>query len=130
MNKRLGFTLIELMIVVAIIGILATIGYPNYRDYVLRSENALAQSAMVELSVTLERYYSENNSYKDAKTNLTYSTTVPSNGNDATHDLELTVAANGGSYTIKTTHKKDTASVYTLSSSGERRKGTTLGWGD
>lgn len=130
MNKQQGFTLIELMIVVAIIGILATIGYPNYRDYVLRSENALAQSAMVELSVALERYYSENNSYKDAASNISYAKTIPSNGINITHDLELSIAENGTGYTITTTHKKDTTSVYSLSSTGERRKGVVLGWGD
>jgi len=130
MSKNRGFTLIELMIVVAIIGILSTIGYPNYRAYVLRSENALAQAALVELSVTLERYYSEQNSYANAGTNVAFSTTVPSNGQDKTHDITLSVAANGASYTLTVTHITDTSSTYSLDSTGLRRKGTAIGWED
>jgi len=130
MSKNRGFTLIELMIVVAIIGILATIGYPNYRAYVLRSENALAQAALVELGVTLERYYSEQNSYKDAGTNVAYSNTVPANGQDKSHNITLSVAANGASYTLTATHVTDTSSTYSLDSTGLRKKGTVIGWED
>jgi len=130
MSKNRGFTLIELMIVVAIIGILATIGYPNYRAYVLRAENALAQAALVELGVTLERYYSEQNSYKDAGTNVVYSNTVPANGQDKSHNITLSVAANGASFTLTATHVTDTSSTYSLDSTGLRKKGTVIGWED
>lgn len=128
MNKQQAFTLIELMIVVAIIGILSSIAYPNYRDYVIRSEDALAKAALAELSVNLEQYYIENNSYKDADTTLPYSKVVPSGGGEKTHDVKLTVTGNGSGYTLEAKHIKETNSIYTLDSTGLKKKGTAIGW--
>lgn len=54
MNK--GFTLIELMIVVAIVAILAAIAYPSYQDYVRRTNRTDAQSELIALATQLQRY--------------------------------------------------------------------------
>lgn len=56
-TKPKGFTLIELMIVLAIIGILAAIAYPSYRDSVRKSRRADAKTALLELASWMERNY-------------------------------------------------------------------------
>lgn len=58
-----GFTLIELMITVAIVGILAAIVYPSYREYVERSRRAEAQGLLMEATQWMERFYAENYRY-------------------------------------------------------------------
>lgn len=66
MKINKGFSLIELMIVVAIVGILAAIAYPSYNEAVNRSKRAEATAALLEAAQALERYYSVNNTYLNA----------------------------------------------------------------
>ncbi len=65
MKKTGGFTLIELMIVVAIVAILAAIALPAYNNYVARSKLAEAYSELSGLSLSMQQYYQDNRSYKD-----------------------------------------------------------------
>ena len=66
MIKQKAFTLIELMIVVAIVGILAGIAYPSYQDSVRKSRRADAKAALMGFANAMERHYTENNNYCDA----------------------------------------------------------------
>ena len=61
--RQAGFTIIELMIVVAIIGLLAGIGIPSYRDHVTKGKRAEGKAALVAAASRLERYYTQNNCY-------------------------------------------------------------------
>lgn len=58
-----GFTLIELMIVVAVVAILASIAYPSYQDAVRKSKRAQVKADMVELAQRYERFHTVNNTY-------------------------------------------------------------------
>ncbi len=116
MRKLQGFTLIELMVTVAIVGILAAIAIPSYQDYVMRSRRSDAKGALLGLANALERQFTATNSYCDAggtggadscgtNTNDTgspsiYAVQVPIDGGTATYNLTIS-AATQNSYTIQ-----------------------------
>ena len=62
-HRGAGFTLTELMITVAIVGILASIAYPSYQDSVRKSRRGDAKAALMENAGFMERYYSTNFRY-------------------------------------------------------------------
>ncbi len=69
-----GFTLIELMIVVAIVGVLAAIALPSYRNYIIRAARVEAQSELLELAGLQEKIFLNSNGYANSVT-LAYSGT-------------------------------------------------------
>jgi type IV pilus assembly protein PilE len=68
-SKVRGFTLVELMIVVVIVAILASIAVPRYRDYVLRAKIAEATSNLADLRVRMEQHYQDNRTYDNGAGN-------------------------------------------------------------
>jgi type IV pilus assembly protein PilE len=86
----LGVTLIELVIVIVIIGILASIAIPTYSEYVLRTHRVEGKSALLKLAAAQEQYYLQNNTYAtSAKL-----TTAPPGG------LGIPATTENGWYTI------------------------------
>ncbi|WP_373188007.1 type IV pilin protein [Halopseudomonas sp.] len=102
MKASKGFTLIELMIAVAIIGILAAVAYPAYQDYVRKGHRADAAAALMESAQSLERYYSINGSYTKAGSATAiaevYKTQVPQSGTTM-----YSITASGGRNTFTLT---------------------------
>lgn len=64
--KQKGFTLIEVMIVVVVIGILASIAYPAYLDYVMDARRAEGKAAIANVAQRMERCFTESNTYAPA----------------------------------------------------------------
>jgi len=62
-NLQKGFTLIELMIVVAIVAILAAVVYPSYQDSITKAKRAEGRAALMQVMQQQERYYTQNNTY-------------------------------------------------------------------
>lgn len=65
-RSQTGFTLVELLIVVTIIGILASIAYPSYQEYIRSSRRTAAMGCVMEQTHFMERFYSGNMTYVGA----------------------------------------------------------------
>jgi type IV pilus assembly protein PilE len=96
-----GFTLIELMITVAIIAILMAIAIPSYRSYILQSHRSAAKTALLDLASREEKYYATNNAYDNTLVALGYSSVsgspasiqVPNNSNEDYYSVSVSVTA-------------------------------------
>ncbi|MBS3963383.1 MAG: prepilin-type N-terminal cleavage/methylation domain-containing protein [Methylomonas sp.] len=115
MKTQQGFTLIELMIVVGIIGILAAIAIPAYQDSVLKSRREDAKSVLLGLANAMERHFTLTNSYCDAANNGGVAVAGCGAGTEDTGPAAIfaTPAETARFYTI--TISAVTATVYTLS---------------
>lgn len=72
MKQNTGFSLIELMIVVAVVAIIAAVAYPSYQDYVVRSNRTVGKAELMEVAAKQEHYFLNNKRYTDDLTQLGY----------------------------------------------------------
>ncbi|MDE2088436.1 MAG: type IV pilin protein [Gammaproteobacteria bacterium] len=105
-NQNKGFTLIELMVALAVFAILAAIAYPSYMSQVRKTRRADAQSMLLDASQREMRYYTANNTYTNDMTKLDYSAAnnVPT---EHGYYLVSVAAANASSFTLQAVPQGD-----------------------
>lgn len=94
-KQRLGFTLIELMIVVAVVGILAAIAYPSYQDSVRKGRRAEAITALYGIQLAQEKWRANKTAYTANLSDLGIAAAVPATGT-AYYDLAITANSTTG----------------------------------
>lgn len=122
MKRNRGFTLIELMIVVAIVAILAAVALPAYGDYVKRGKITEAIAVLADMRVKIEQYYADNRTY------VGYACTPTAS--PKAFAISCTIP-DANTYEIKATGSAGedmSGFVYTINQSNVR--GSTTPWGD
>lgn len=133
-----GFTLIELMVVVAVVAILAAIAYPSYQDSVRKSKRAQAKADMIEIAQRYERYHTVNNTYVDfweAAFDAADAEVVSPTTDGATAAYLITHTEGVNTFTLTATPQgaqvKDTrCATLTLSSTGQKGSNGTADLAD
>ena len=110
-----GFTLIEIMIVVAIVAILAAIAMPAYSDYVTRGKVLDATNGLQSVRTQLEQYYQDNRSYQNANASITSPCSNVSTLTSSIKDFVFTCTA-------------PTTTTYTITATGSATDGNTKGF--
>jgi type IV pilus assembly protein PilE len=113
-NQHRGFTLIELMITVAIIGLLASVALPSYSSYIARARRADARTQLLQAAQFMQRFYAANDSYSSDRAGNDVISAMPANlkksPSDGTAIYQLnTSISTAGNYTATVT-----VSAYTL----------------
>jgi type IV pilus assembly protein PilE len=125
MKVQKGFTLVELMIVVAIIGILASVGIPSYNNHSIKGKLIEATSALSDARVKMEQYFQDNRTY-NAGGGTTCPPAIPlatTNFTYACSNLSTTA------YTITATGKSSLSTYsYTIDQANVRT--STTAWGN
>jgi type IV pilus assembly protein PilE len=112
-GRQRGFTLMELMVVVAIVGILAAIAYPSYQEQVRSTRRADAQAALVAFAAAMERHHTQQGTYEKAATGgadtgipatTVFVSEAPLDGATKTYNLTIS-AATRNTYTLLATPK-------------------------
>ncbi len=135
-NKKTwqGFSLIELMVTVAIIGILVGIAVPSYSNYVQKSRRTSATTALLDLASREAKYYSTNNVYTTSMTNLGYASAGPIAIPDSTSNYySLSVSQVGttdftGTAARAGAQTSDSCGSYTINNFGVKTPTTSGCW--
>ncbi|WP_305072807.1 type IV pilin protein [Propionivibrio sp.] len=106
MRQEDGFSLIELMVVIGIVAILATVAYPSYQEYVARARRADAKTVLLENAQFLERFYTQNGTYVGAALPVTE---APKEGSTKFYNISFVVDATSTAFQIQAVPKNGQA---------------------
>jgi type IV pilus assembly protein PilE len=119
-----GFTLVELMLVVTVIGILAAIVYPNYQEYVMRSNRTEGIALLNDAAARQERYFAQNNAYANTAAKLGFASDKSPNN---MYTLAISdVEAGTSAYTLTVTPTRTDAKCGSLTINQAGTKGTSV----
>ncbi|MFZ2305732.1 MAG: type IV pilin protein [Rhodoferax sp.] len=124
-ERQSGFTLIEVMIVVAIVGILSAIALPSYRSYIERGDRASARAALLEAQQFMERFYATNNRFT-TDVACTTSPALPARFTNVPENsprYSLAVVSDCNSYTLTATPLQTVSSCTNLTLTNTGVKG-------
>ena len=130
MNRHNGFTLIELMVTVAMVAILASIAIPSYRQYAIRNAESQAQAKMKQLEIELNRWRATALTYKGFKPAKVASDGTISYGYDATNNtiyIPVNSTADNYQYKIRLVDGDNTANSLVPTASSTLSNSLTAG---
>lgn len=119
-----GVTLIELLIVVVIVGILAAVAYPSYRDHVTRAKRTEAKAALLQIATNQERHYLDRNRYTQDLRDLGFPDELSYLTDSEAYIVRVT-AADSNSYTAQAVYQEGGAedgrcNTFTINERGEK----------
>ena len=123
-NRTRGFTLIEMMIVVAVLGIIVALGYPSYQEQVRKARRAEGMGELLEMADRLERRYSDQGTYAGINADALYGISTADNTRPTTNGhYKLSIdSADTVQFTISAAPQgpqtKDKCGTFTMSSQG------------
>ena len=110
-----GFSLIELLIVLAIVSILSAIVYPSYRSHITHAHRIDGQTALLDLANRMERYYTEHNTYQTATIGL-----------DKVNSILTSPISDGGWYSLSIREATNTTYILQATPIGTQATNDTL----
>ena len=119
-----GMSLIELMIVVVVVGILAAIAYPNYREFAARATRNEAKAALLKAATNQERFYLQNNQFSSDLNQLGFSAS-PYTTDTGSYVISVAAPNPAAHFTVTATYQRTDAEsnkcgVFTIDALGEK----------
>lgn len=95
-----GFSLVEIMMVIAILGVLAAIAIPSYGNYIVKVKRSEMKTEMLAIAQNLQRYQIANKSFVNARGNLGFNSPRKFPDKDSVYNIDLTVSADNRTWIL------------------------------
>lgn len=124
MKNKKGFTLIEMMVVVAVIGVLAAFAWPAYQEQIRKSRRTAVKSQLQEIQQNMERWYTLRNTYVGFTLGALNVSPSGSSGTRVFYDISFAAAPTASAYTLvavpANAHTGDRCGTFTIAQNGQK----------